>query len=476
MSGEPSGDRRAAALAELARALTQALAIAEWEPAASQRPHVVALSRPAPSKVCVTAVLVDPPHIPGTKTKGLRLDVGVGYQPATDLMPLLFLNPPLALLANPLGPDASRRDVGTVDASTDITAVVDTVVAFLDAAAHNIASRFPTHEAIEAVLREELDALPTNDDGEPFVQGGTRDPRPLMRRDHLVSHLAVLLAVTQRHDQALDLVVGFPAHHDQRGPTDSDRRFLRQLDRWIDAGSPTPPPAATTIAQLPSRIRPTTPTPSFADARTQAQLGKDALADVRRAAPNTGRDERRSLLVNARRQRGLDVIPSGIEVQLDLLEQEPIGRVQGLRTLLGALTSVASGIKTVLAPGNTPEQLRRPPEAAYPLGELNGSWVQVELAERAEAVLGPTIPDAPQHPGGLTTIDAWYPQPAHGDPTPGRLTIHVGQSPIGTIPVRDNHTYSRVALAAELYDESPYMPARLGRFAGQLLLEVTVPF
>lgn len=43
-------------------------------------------------------------------------------------------------------------------------------------------------------------------------------------------------------------------------------------------------------------------------------------------------------------------------------------------------------------------------------------------------------------------------------------------------PVRDTDTYSRVALAAELYDESPYMPARLGRFAGQLLLEVTVPF
>jgi hypothetical protein len=170
------------------------------------------------------------------------------------------------------------------------------------------------------------------------------------------------------------------------------------------------------------------------------------------------------------------VTPSGIEIQLDLLEQESIGRVQGLRTLLGALTSVASGIKTVFTPGSTPEQLRRPPEAAYPLGELNGSWIQVELAERAEAVLGPTIPDAPQPPGGLTTITAWYPQPAHGDPTPKLLTIHVGQTPIGTIPVRDTDAYTRVAFAVELYGESPYMPARLGRFAGQLLLEVNVPF
>lgn len=476
MSAEPPGDRRSAALAGLVHALTQALATSGWEPAASQRPHVAALSWTTPSQASVTVELDDPLHFPGSKTKGLRLDVGVGYQPATDLMPLLFLNPPLALLANPLGPDASRLDLGTFNTDTDIDAVVDTAVAFLGTAAHDIAGRFPSYEAIEVVLQGELATLPTNSGDEPFVQGGTCDPKPFMRRDYLVSHLAVLLAVTQRPEQALDLVVGFPAHHDQRGPTDSDRRFRRQLRRWIEAGSPTPPPAAVTVARLPTRNRPRPATPTFADARTQAQLNKDALAVGRLAAPTASRDELRALLVEARQQRGLDVTPSGVEIQLDLLEQEPIGRMQGAWKLLGAVTSIASSIKMAVAPGNAPQQLRRPAEATYPLGNLNGSWVQVELLDTAENILGPTIPDAPQHLGGLTTLDAWFPQPTHSDPTPTHVTIHVGQTPVGTIPIRDTDAYARIALAAELYDESPYTRARLGRYAGQLLLEVTVPF
>lgn len=56
------------------------------------------------------------------------------------------------------------------------------------------------------------------------------------------------------------------------------------------------------------------------------------------------------------------------------------------------------------------------------------------------------------------------------------LTIRIGQTPIGTIPIRDPDAYTRVALAAELYDENPYTRARLDRYAGKLLLEVNVPF
>lgn len=476
MSGEPHDDRREAALAELASALTQALSATGWEPAASQRPRVAAFSWTTPTQVIVTAELVDPPHFPGTKTRGLRLAVGVSYQPATNLLPLLFLTPPLALLANPLGPDASRLQVGSFDTATDIAAVVSAVVAFLDTAARDITERFATYEAIELVMRGEIAALPTNEQDEDLVQGSSRDPRPLRRRDYLVQQLAVLLAVTHRPDEALDLVGGFPAHHGQRGPSDSDRRFLRQLHRWIEAGSPTPPPAAVTVARLPTRTWPAPPAPTFADARTQAQLQKDALAVVRHAVPTASRDELRALLVEQLRQRGLDATPSGVEIQLDLLDQEPIGRVQGAWKLLGAVASVASAIRTAVAPRTTPEQLRRPTEATYPLGDLHGSWVQVDLLDDAENVLGQALTDAPQHLGGLTTIDAWFPQPTSGDPTPGRLTVHVGQTPVGTITIRDADAYTRVAHATELYDESPYTRARLGRYAGKLLLEVTVPF
>ena len=197
-------------LVRLARTVSDALAASGWQTRQLGPPTGVALTRTTRNGIMATAQLTLTPSRRGNGWPveiGVRL--GVGYEPALNLMPLLTLRPVLTLLDNPdtPGPAGHPR---TLHSAEDIDTTSRTIITVIDEQAPAFAEQFSTPADIDAALR------PTHPIPPPDPEASTdhkRDPLPVMRQDRVTALRLVLLATAGNHTEDRALLADYPAHH-----------------------------------------------------------------------------------------------------------------------------------------------------------------------------------------------------------------------------------------------------------------------
>ena len=468
-------------LARLARTVSDALTASGWQTRQLGPPTGVALTRTTRNGVMATAQLTLTPSRRGNGWPvEIRVRLGVGYEPALNLMPLLTLRPVLTLLDNPdtPGPAGYTR---TLHSAEDIDTTSRPIITVIDEHAPAFAEQFSTPADIEAALR------PTHPIPPPDPEASTdhkRDPLPVMRQDRVTTLRLVLLATAGNHTEARALLADYPAHHGGPGGTISehDQRFIRQLTRWLDAGGPTPVPLTDTLALLPPTPRPSLPSFSaaFSTARAHSAARNAALDAARARAPGASLDQLKDIVAAEHTRRGLEIAASDIALNADmlLLEQQPFGRARTVLRGFCMLTSVGADVLRLITHAGqrrTPDELQRPARATYRVTTEPGRYIAVDLDDDAQDWLARIVTDTPRRLGPYVLVDVWLtPHDPSGD-SPPRLVAHIGSHRVGTVPAANTNAFHHVMHAAELFDEDPYLPGRLTHTRGPTLLEIPLP-
>jgi hypothetical protein len=208
--------------------------------------------------------------------------LGIGYEPAMNLMPLFTLHPK-AILIDDAEHGGSEGLAFSLDGPDSVATVARQILRFIGDHSGTQAGCFPDAAAIAEHFHSAI--------SRPASTGNEGD-RPPSSYD--AQRLLVLLAAMGRQDEARSLLAIYPP-----GAGESacgvdplalrDRRFVRQLTRWLDADGPVAPPLEETVARLPQRQRPSWP--SWAGSRSKTNASKVALKAVRRQAAGKNRDQ-----------------------------------------------------------------------------------------------------------------------------------------------------------------------------------------
>ena len=468
-------------LVRLARTVSDALTASGWQTRQLGPPTGVALTRTTRNGIMATAQLTLTPSRRGAGWPvEIRVRLGVGYEPALNLMPLLTLRPVLTLLDNPdtPGPAGYTR---TLHSAEDIDTTNRPIITFIDEHAPAFAEQFATPADIEEALR------PTHPIPPPDPEASTdhkRDPLPVMRQDRVTALRLVLLATAGNHTEARALLADYPAHHSGPGGTISehDQRFIRQLTRWLDAGGPTLAPLTDTLALLPPTPRPPLPSFSaaFSTARAHSAARNAALEAARARAPGASLDQLKDIVAAEHTRRGLDIAASDIALNADMLrlEQQPFGRARTVLRGLSMLSTVGADVLRLITHAGqrrTPDELQRPARATYRVTTEPGRYIAVDLDDDAHDWLARIITDTPRRLGPYVLIDVWLTPHDPSGHSPPRLVAHIGSHRVGTVPAADTHAFHHVMHAAALFDEDPYLPGRLTQTRGPTLLEIPLP-
>ncbi|MDX6213924.1 MAG: hypothetical protein QOF82_3011 [Frankiales bacterium] len=398
----------------------------------------------------------------------VTVDLGAGYGPALDLMPLLTLVPEVVLVPA-AAPEVGSGVPVSVTGPRSVAAAGRDVLAYIRGQEQQLAGLFPDVDALERALRGDGAAEPASGEGKGRTRG--------RRREHLT-----LLTAMGRTDAARQ---GLADYLDgQRGPDpDVDTRFARQLGRWLDRGAPTPPPLEDTLALLPAQPRLVRPSrPSLADARDRAKDRREAVETVREQAKGKTPQQLRVMLAAEYDRRGITVSQAAIATAAGTIQASlrPFGRtrlaVHGVRML----TSWGSDLVQLVKTGPPPvPQWRQPPEwASYPVrtGSSTRSAV-VRLDPDTERWLAQVWPPGDHPLGQRQQVDVWLSHP--DDPEGGHepIVAHIGDSRVGTLAAEDAVALRQVMAAAHLFDEQPCLPGRLTRPADHtsVILEISLP-
>ena len=254
-----------------------------------------------------------------------------------------------------------------------------------------------------------------------------------------------------------------------------DRRFIRQLTRWLDAGGPPAPPVAETLARLPRAPRP--PRLSWSDARARTKARKDAIDAARSQSPGKNLDQLRELVSVEYARRNSDAAPSTVALDAEMLqlEQQSFGRARSaLKAIRMLTTGGADAIRLIRnATQHDPDWLRPPDRASYPVPTSRDRYVSVELDAATRDWLARIATEAPRRVGPVVLVDVWLSL----DQQATQLVAHIGDHRVGTIKTADADAFDQVMRAAELFDEDPYFPGRLTHAGepGPLALEIPLP-
>jgi hypothetical protein len=401
----------------LAEVVADRLVGSGWVVRDLQQRYGLTLTRAGAGGVLV-AVQLRPVAITGLRPSPERLRVGAGHGPALDLMPLLTLR------ARPILVEAYA---GTVTA----TGEVDAAVAAVRTHAAELTARFPDPDLL-------LEA----------VSG----------RDRLV-----LLAALGRTEAVRELLADRPPE---------DRRFRRQLHRRLAQGLPPAPPDERTLAVVaPAGEPPPDRGARWATARARTRARRAAQGAARRAAPGRTRAQVEALVAAEFRARGLEVDPAQVAVLTTMIElrQRPLGaaRAAVAGTVLGG-RAIRDLVRTVRGAGraaDTDPPWLRPPERAVYRVPTRHRYVAVHLDAAGRARVRRVAAAGTRRIGPFVLLDAWLTR----DPA-GRVTVHIGPDPVGTVAVG----YDLAFTAAELFDEDPVLAARLLPDP-QPLLELPLP-
>lgn len=262
--------------------------------------------------------------------------LGVGYEPALNLMPLLTLDPRAALIDDP---EHGRANCFTVslDGLDGVAHAAQQIVHFVHEHASAAARDFPDAAAIDAQLQREIDSALTRSDAER--EDEENDPGA---SDSDTQLRLVVLAAMGRHEDARALAR-------RRSPGRSARRrHPRSAAR-----------------------RPRPPRPSWSDARAESKAKKEALDAARAMSKGKSLDQLKDLITTECEARGIEIAPSVVNLHAEMLQvqQQPFGRA---RTALKAIRMLKSSGGNMIrlikhASDDDPEWLQPPDRAAYPM-------------------------------------------------------------------------------------------------------------
>jgi hypothetical protein len=382
----------------------------------------------------------------------LRVRVGVGFEPALGLMPLLTLQPDPSVL------EAGEPLAVALDGVGQVAEVSRQVAAFINRQAVPFAEGFADARAIADALQAERE---DPSETETFRQYNLRLE-------------LTLLAASSRRDEVRALL---PAYQSSR-PEDwdlSDRRFVRQLTRWLDSGATTVPPIADTLALLPTRHR--SERPSFSDVRQRAKGRREALDAVRANSKGKTLAELTELVTLEYGNRGLELAPSAAALSASMLqtEQQPFGRVLSAVRAVQALKSYGGDtIRLFKSASDDPPAWLEPPDRASYVVPTIGMKRQttVELDAEAQPWLNKVVREAARPLGQVFLIDVWL-----DVDEAGLLVAHVGPRRVGRLSPSDTAAFGSILRAAALFDEDPLLGGRLSRQTPESpwLLEIPVP-
>jgi hypothetical protein len=439
-------DRR---LDDLVADVTARLELSGWQ-ALSLRNHALASFIRVTHDGIIATVDILRTSYSSRDTMPVNVDVsnGVGFRPALDLMPLLTLPTDANLLpqrdaGNPFG---LRLTLSTAD---DVAPAVAQIVALVEGRALAYADGFADVDAIDAALRAY----------EPDEEIGVGS---------LTMTRLTLLTSAGRHAEARSLLASFE-------PTDrADRRFQRQLLRWLDAGRMEIPPVEETLALLPPP-EPPPPRPSWTAAKAKANVKRQATDSVRAQARGKSVDELTTLLATAYAQRDIDVSTTNLASMAAAIElqQQPFGKARSALRGLKMLASVGADVVDRVRTGSVedPPWLRAPERASFPLERGSGRKTTVTLDPAATDFVARVLAEAPTRYGFIVHVDVWF----EADTDAG-LAVHIGDQRVGTVPPADVTAFGPTLHAAAIFDEAPFVRAQLVGIEGTSVeLRVPVP-
>jgi hypothetical protein len=384
----------------------------------------------------------------GTLPVNVVVSNGVGFRPALDLMPLLTLPADASLLP--------QRDNGspfglrlTLSTADDVAPAVAQIVALVEGRALAYANGFADVDAIDAALRAY----------EPDEEVGVGS---------LTMARLTLLTSAGRHTEARSLLATFT-------PTDrADRRFQRQLLRWLDAGRTAIPPVEETLALLPPP-EPPRPRPSWAASKAKTELKKQATDSVRAQARGKSVDELTTMLATAYAQRDLDVSSVNVATMAAAIElqQQPFGKVRSALRSMKLLASVGTDVVGRIRDGSVedPPWMQLPERANFPLERGIDRKATVIIDAAATDVVARVFAEAPERYGFVVRVDVWFDADADAG-----LAVHIGDQRIGTVPPADAMAFGPILRAAAIFDEAPFVRAQLIGIDGTpVTLRVPVP-
>jgi hypothetical protein len=348
-------------------------------------------------------------------------------------------------------------------AEADVSAFTHRVVDLIDDHG-SFAGQFPDAAAIDAVLR-------------------AAGPAPGPDADRNATSRLTLLAATGRHEETRALLARYVAGNGTGPGHRQNRRFIRQLNRWLDAGGPPIPPIADTLARLPAVTDAPRPRVSWSDARVKSRLGREAIDAVRTQADGKSSDELTRMLAAEYARRDLEITPSTIASLTGLLQNErkPFGRarstLRALRMLKTGGTDVARAIKNRSDP--TPDWMQPPERASYPVHLIGRRATTVLLDPGAPDWLAAVAAAAPHRIGRTVPVDVWLTRETRSKDGSTELVAHIGDRRVGTVRGSETTAYDAIVQAAALFDEDPCLHGRLsGPAAGEQtppMLELPLP-
>ena len=374
----------------------------------------------------------------------LSVDIGVDFEPALDLTPLLTL-PVMPMLVRAPTPDGRHHGEVTIDgdrADQRAEAVREIVTVYATEAAA-FAGGFDAAEIL-ATLRRGVDT----DGGEWWHK----------------RYLAMLLALGRR-DEVHDALVTYEQRFAGEPDAARARRFVRQVRRRTTESPARIPSVEDTLAVLPPprRLR-NLPKPGLRDTWQRSRAHHAATKAVEARAGGRPLTELREMLATEYATRAVAVSAIGVAMTAEYIAagRTPFGRVtRGLDIAAAVTSGIVQMVQVFTRPDSmaNPGWLTPPERAAYEVEASDDHLVAVRIDDGVGEYLDRALAEG-RRVGSLAQVPVWLTTPDSPDDA---VRVHLGARPVGVVTATDAASFASAFRAAALFDEDLTMTARLYR-------------
>lgn len=422
------------------------LASTGWRRRVLGRPFgVEAFTRDLGSGVLATMNIISPWISIGTAwPQTLSVDIGVDFEPALGLTPLLTL-PVMPMLVRAPTPDGRHAgEVTVAGGRADQRAeAVRAIVTEYATQAVAFAGGFDAAEIL-AALRRGVDA----DGGEWWHQ-----------------RYLVMLIASGRRDEVHDALATYEQRFASEPAAARGRRFARQVRRRAAESPADIPPVEETLAVLPPprRLR-DVPKPDLRDSWHRSRASRAAAKAVEARADGRSLAELREMLTTEYSKRAVAVSAIGVAISAEYIAagRTPFGRVErGLNIAAAVTSAVVQLVQVFTRPGSmeNPDWLTPPERAAYQVEASDDHAVAVRVDDDVRECLDRALAEG-RHLGSLAQVPVWLTTPDSPDDS---VRVHLGSRPIGLVAATDAVSFASAFRAAALFDEDLTIEARVYR-------------
>lgn len=302
--------------------------------------------------------------------------------------------------------------------------------------------------------------------------------RSLEEDDDRAEVMAVVLAAAGRTQEAR---VELDRYERLRATTNaSSRRFILRLSRWLESNG--------SMASRPSRDRRKRPkkareqasspgldrrmAPSNEQLRREQserqEKRREAIDAVRRVKVGKSREQLADLYRAELHRRGLEFNPLLLEVAIDaicaetLSERREVAR-RAAHAVVSGLVQMAKDLPKGAWP--SPQSMKAPPNASYPVRWIPGRWIDLEPDLAARPALDRLLSGAGRGKVDqkAVVVEAWLTWEASLSPDNAAIVVHIGSESVARIIPEDAVGYRDEMTRAAMEGELPALPARVTR-------------